>query len=103
MEFRVRPSATAERDMLEAYLWYQERNPSYAVEWYNGILEAISSLQRFPARCALAPISSAFERKIRQLLYGKERGVYRIIFTIRDDTVIVLRVLHSSRELRLGP
>ena len=36
----------------------------------------------------------------RHLLYGKRKGVYRIIFHIRDDEhhVRVLRVWHSSRD-----
>ncbi|HUE02341.1 MAG TPA: hypothetical protein VMR62_22410 [Bryobacteraceae bacterium] len=36
----------------------------------------------------------------RHLLYGKGRGVYRIIFDIREEEwyVRVLRIWHSSRD-----
>ncbi|HZW33521.1 MAG TPA: hypothetical protein VFF52_22570 [Isosphaeraceae bacterium] len=35
---------------------------------------------------------------MRVLLYGKRRGVYRVLFTIRGDTVHVLTVRHSAQR-----
>ncbi|MEH2198433.1 type II toxin-antitoxin system RelE/ParE family toxin [Nostoc sp.] len=67
--------------------------------WVNEINDAVASLDTFPARYALAAIDDAFEEEIRQLLYGKGRGVYRILFTIQNETVVVLRVLHSARDM----
>jgi mRNA-degrading endonuclease RelE of RelBE toxin-antitoxin system len=32
------------------------------------------------------------------LLFGKRRGVYRVLFTIRRDTVHVLTVRHSAQR-----
>lgn len=36
----------------------------------------------FPERCAFAQENAFFPEDIRQLLYGKRSGVYRILFTI---------------------
>ena len=35
--------------------------------------------------------------ELRQLLYGKRHNKHRILFTIRDNDVIVLFVHHSAR------
>jgi plasmid stabilization system protein ParE len=35
-----------------------------------------------------------FEFEIRQLLYGN----YRLLFTVRDDAVVILHVRHGARE-----
>jgi len=99
MAFRVDISPAALADAEEAYLWRQQNIPERADEWFNGLLQAVFSLENFPIRCALAPISDAFERKVRQLLYGKGRGAYRILFTITEETVVVLRILHSARDI----
>ena len=37
-------------------------------------------------------------REARELLYGKRRGVYRILFEIRNNVVHVLRVRHSAQR-----
>lgn len=39
-----------------------------------------------------------FPQEIRQLMYGKSRNKYRIIFTIIDDLVYILYVRHSSQS-----
>jgi mRNA-degrading endonuclease RelE of RelBE toxin-antitoxin system len=49
-----------------------------------------------PLRC-VAPENDALAEEIRQLSYGKSRNKYRILFTIREDTVFVLHVRHSSQ------
>jgi hypothetical protein len=37
-----------------------------------------------------------YGEEVRVLLSGKRRGVYRVLFTIRGDTVQVLTVRHSA-------
>jgi plasmid stabilization system protein ParE len=34
---------------------------------------------------------------VRQLFYGRRRNRYRILFTVKEDTVQVLRVRHGAR------
>ena len=45
-----------------------------------------------------APENDAFEETIRQLLHGKKRGTYRILFTIKEGVVELLHVRHAARE-----
>jgi plasmid stabilization system protein ParE len=40
-----------------------------------------------------------FSEEVRQLLYGKSKNIYRVLFTIRDTTVHVLFVRHSAQAL----
>jgi len=82
----------------EIYRWLLERSPSTVTKWFNGLAAAIFSLERNPKRCSLAPENDAFEEEIRQLLYGKRGGVYRILFTIVGDTVKVLHLRHGARR-----
>jgi plasmid stabilization system protein ParE len=79
-------------------LWIAERAPDSAVNWFNGLEAAIYSLEDFPQRCPLAEESKAFDVEIRQLIYGKRVGAYRILFTILGDAVHVLHVRHGRRK-----
>lgn len=98
MEYRIKIAAKAYADAEEAHAWIARHSPARAAKWYVNLIEAIESLQSSPARCALAPEADAFQEEIRQLLYGKRRGMYRILFSIRADTVNVLRIIHGARE-----
>jgi len=51
-----------------------------------------------PLRCSLAFENSFFEEEIRQLVYGKGRNAYRILFTIVDDTVQIIFVRHAAQK-----
>jgi plasmid stabilization system protein ParE len=93
----VQPSAQAEIEM--AYEWTAERAPMAATRWYNRLVDAIRSLADNPERCALASEDEYFPEEIRNLLYGKRRNAYRILFTIRGDTVHVLHVRRGSRQV----
>ena len=69
-----------------------------AQRWYQQLREAIESLTNHPERCPLAPENEYFEEEIRHLLYGRRHGVYRILFTIQEETVFVLAVHHGARQ-----
>jgi plasmid stabilization system protein ParE len=97
----IQPPAAANVD--EAYRWVVERAPASANKWLNGLEAAIRTLEDFPQRCPLAEESRAFDMEIRQLVYGKRVGAYRVLFAIVEDTVHVLHVRHGRRHrLRRG-
>ncbi|MEH2295752.1 type II toxin-antitoxin system RelE/ParE family toxin [Nostoc sp.] len=99
MAFQVRTAKTADAQIEAAYLWLREYNPDYAYQWFRGLMDTIASLQEKPRRCALAIEHEVFSEEVRQLFYGKSKNIYRILFTIREDTVYVLYVRHSSQVL----
>ncbi len=98
MKYQVVITPLALAEVEEAYDWLVQRAPHAADRWRERLLKAVDSLERFPKRCGLAPESAYFGREIRQLLHGKRGGVYRILFEIREDKVVVLRVRHGARR-----
>jgi plasmid stabilization system protein ParE len=98
MEYRIKIAAKAYSDAEEAHAWIAQHAPANAAKWYLKLFEAIDSLKSLPFRCSLAPESDAFQEEIRQFLFGKRRGTYRVLFTIRGDTVQVLRIMHGARQ-----
>lgn len=96
---------SAEAELEAAYLWIAERNPEAAAKWYNGLLDAILTLETLPERCPPAPERKVFGREIRQLLHGNRRYAYRVLFDVTEaGTVRILHVRHSARQhLRPGP
>ncbi len=92
----IQPPAAAEIEA--AYVWIAESNPAAAATWLFGLRAAIQGLSKLPERCPLAPENSAFKEEIRELIYGKRSGRYRIFFTIRATTVHVLHVRHGARD-----
>jgi plasmid stabilization system protein ParE len=50
-----------------------------------------------PSRCPIAGDDFGSEVVVRQLFYGRRRNRYRILFTVKDDTVQILRVQHGAR------
>lgn len=97
MAFQVEITPIAEAQIDQAYRWYRERNPEFADHWFRGLMNAIATLQEKPQRCTLAVEHEIFSEEVRQLIYGKAKNVYRVLFTIRDATVYALYIRHSTQ------
>ncbi|MEM6753008.1 MAG: type II toxin-antitoxin system RelE/ParE family toxin [Cyanobacteria bacterium P01_C01_bin.38] len=97
MTFQVEITPIAETQIEKTYRWYRERNPEFADKWFRGLMNAIATLQENPLRCSLAVEHEIFLEEVRQLLYGKSKNIYRVLFSIRDKTVYVLYVRHSAQ------
>ena len=99
MIYDVIISETAETEAQDAYLWLMGVLPDFAGIWYDGLLDAIASLDTFPRRCPVAPENDNYpDIEVRHLLYRQGRTVYRILYCIIEpDTVRVLHVRHGSR------
>ncbi|MGO9262558.1 MAG: type II toxin-antitoxin system RelE/ParE family toxin [Bryobacteraceae bacterium] len=100
MAYRVSLSAPAEADAYAAFERIREAAPMHAGKWLTRLFAAIISLDAFPSRCPLIPEAEELGFPARHLLFGKGRGVYRIIFHVREEEqhVRVLRIWHSSRD-----
>jgi len=84
-------------NIREAHEWLMAENPIYAAKWRDGIRDKILGLETLPDSHAVAPESEAFDREIRQLLFGRGTS-WRVFFTIEGSTVRVLHVRHGSRD-----
>jgi plasmid stabilization system protein ParE len=56
-----------------------------------------------PERCPLAPEDALHAEEIRELFYGKLPGRYRILFTVRHESVHVLHIRHGARDTLRPP
>lgn len=100
MTYRIEISSIAEAAADRIFLRLSKVVSSeQASQWYEGLLEAIESLSVMPKRCSLAKENEYFSQEIRQLLYGKKRNLYRILFTVLEDSSTV-RILHIRHALQ---
>lgn len=100
MTFEVFVMPSAKADIFEIRTWLMKRDPGLADRWLWMCSEAIISLGKMPKRWAVSVESEAFDLEIREMLFGRKRNVYRVLFAIENDRVNVLRV-RSTRQQRL--
>jgi plasmid stabilization system protein ParE len=79
--------------------WFGDQSAESAgAKWVAQILTAIDTLESLPERCGLALESVDIGVEVRELLVGRRRAKYCVLFQIRERTVHVLRVRHSARD-----
>jgi plasmid stabilization system protein ParE len=103
VKYRVRVTAKAEGDVDAKLSWFHQRAETDAGRrWFSHLMAKLATLETHPQRCAIASESDDVGDEIRELLFGKRLGVYRIIFKIEGRTVHILRVWHAARD-RIKP
>lgn len=103
MRYFIEISSVAEVEADNAFLRLSQlTSPEKARQWYDGLLLAIESLSQMPKRCPLARENQYFSQEIRQILYGRGRNLYRILFTIVEgeevSTVRILHIRHAAQQ-----
>ncbi len=100
MIYRVVFTARARADAVRQFHFLAERSPAAAGRWYTGLEKAITRLSKMPERQPVAEEESEqLGITLRQMLYGRRPGVFRILFSIEGDTV----ALHYVRHTAQGP
>lgn len=100
MTYRVVFTARARADAIKQFHFLADRSPAAAARWYTGLEKAIAKLGKMPERHPVAEDESEqVGIPLRQMLYGRRPGVFRILFSIEGDTV----TLHSIRHSAQGP
>jgi plasmid stabilization system protein ParE len=100
MKYEVVIAARAQQEAQAAHDWWSEnRSAEQAARWYDEFLKAACSLEQNPAGHATAPEDGRFPYEIRQLNFGIGRTpTHRIVYTIRPNQVVVLRVRHLAQQ-----
>jgi len=96
LEFSVEITSAALAD-AEAYVGFirvDRGEPIAAEQWWNGLIDQILSLETLPRRCSIIPEQKYFEQEMRHLIYAS----HRIIFSIDEHTVTILRIYHGARK-----
>jgi plasmid stabilization system protein ParE len=98
MAFEVRITARAEQDAEEVLRYLEQQSAAASERWHSALTGAMESLAQYPERCGLAPEADELGFDLRQLLLGKRRSVYRILFVVEENTVHVLHIRHAARR-----
>jgi len=103
MAFLIEISEEFEREAESILQWLiSEGAGDTGRRWFIALRKAVEGLATLPTRCPHAPESASFPFEVRQLLYGRKPHVYRILFTIEGESVLVLHLRHG-RRLPLTP
>ena len=90
MKYKVIVSPEAENDLSKAFSWYEEKLPGLGDDFLLQIDAGINLLSKNPK---LHPIEY---REIRKHLV--QRFPYKIIYMNKEETVIIIAVIHSRRQ-----
>ena len=95
MAYRVNLTERAGRNLGRIYETIDAAGSAHARRWFAALERTVFSLDENPARGAAVAEDGA----LRQLLHGRKRHVYRIIYAIEesDRIVTVLHIRHAAR------
>ena len=105
MSFNVIFLPKADADVLDHAAWYAARDPAGAAQWRIGMFTAVvTNLEADPHRYPEADEAADLGIDLRELVHGRGRRVYRVLFTVDDptQTVHIHRVRHAAQD-RLAP
>jgi plasmid stabilization system protein ParE len=95
----IRIVERARSDVDHIFNWIVHRSMQGAISWYLGFLHKVEEIAASPDSFAKAPESHPIRRPLHQALFKSRRGrVYRIIFEISDQAIIILRVRGSGQS-----
>jgi plasmid stabilization system protein ParE len=100
MKFQVVVTARAKQNLRDAYSWAAERAPHTAALWLQRFERELQTLADSPDRFQLAHENAFVEPEIRQMIFGRRQGAYRVLFTVLGKRGASSS--HSARGTRLG-
>lgn len=92
---------SARADVRKSYRWLQVRRrvPTTALDrWIRRMEETVESLSVRPEIWPPARENKRSRRPLREKLFGRKPHVFRIIFTVENDKVYVLRIRRAGRR-----
>ena len=98
MKYHIVLQRLAVEDLDDATAWAAQHAPATVARWLERFHLALRTLDSNPQRCPLAREDSKVEIELRELHFGKRPNVFRIIFTIDESTVRILRIRRSQRR-----
>jgi plasmid stabilization system protein ParE len=98
--YQVEITEPAKQDIRSSFKWWRDnRSTVQADRWYRAIHRSITSLRKMPERCGQPSEADLLDGDMRQLLFGiGRRPTHRIIFTVGDKVITILRIRHSSQD-----
>ncbi len=90
MDYILSIRKEAEADIAEAYQYYESCREGLGADFISCIDEAISRVQNNPKQFRIV-LDTVRRALVRKFLYG-------IYYTIRENEIIVLAVIHARRN-----
>lgn len=95
----VRVLTRAQSDVEAYYAFIAKRSPQGAASWFNRFAKTRDRLAIDAEMRPLAPESAHFDYNIREVFFKTRKGnPYRVLFTILDEEVLVLRVRGPGQD-----
>lgn len=82
----------AERDLAEAFIWYETQRPGLGNELLLSIEASLAAIQRRPESFPI------IHREIRRALI--RRFPYGIFYIVDEDSLVILAIFHAKRDPR---
>ena len=98
MKYRVLLQRLAVQDLDEATAWAARHAPAAAARWLQRFHAALRTLDTNPQRCSIARENEKVDIELREFHFGRRPSVFRVIFTIDDKTVRILRIRRAQRR-----
>lgn len=100
MTFSVRLVTSAKNDVDNIYGWLLARSAKGAFNWYSALSTRLEKLSHDASGCAVAREAHRLKRDLRETYFKTCYGNrYRLIFTIVDSEVRILRVRALGQKL----
>jgi plasmid stabilization system protein ParE len=94
MSHKVRLTLEVERQLRQISDYIAQDSVENARRWRSAMRRRMQSLRDFPERHEIAYAAKDVGRDVRHTFYG----VYRILYTIEKDAVVVLSLRHGARK-----
>lgn len=91
-----RPRADHDIDDIAAYLF--EESPEAAIRFYDAVDATVSGLRQWPSSGRTWDWTGPGQQPLRAFRV-KGFTKYLLFYTVIDDVLIVVRVLHSARDI----
>jgi len=85
----------AEQDIRSAYQWYESQQTGLGEEFLTSLRQKFESLQTFPESAAV------IYKNIRRVVVP--RFPYLVFYLVDQTSVVVIGVLHTSRNPAIWP
>ena len=100
MTFSVRLVASAKVDVDDIFGWLLARSAKGASNWYSSLSSRLERLSDDASGCAVAREAHRLKRDLREPYFKTRYGNrYRLVFTIVDSEVRILRVRALGQKL----
>ena len=94
MNYKVRLTAEVKQQIEAISRYIAQDSRQNAKKWRHSIRGRFRSLGNMPERHEVAYRAADVGRDIRHTFFG----VYRILYTLEHDTVVVVSVRHGARQ-----